>query len=448
MVGGEESRDASIAIHPASGASSASLVIGAPIDLPGEGEPIRPAVSVALLLAGIGLVGLNLRGSIVGVGPLLKDIQTATGLPATALGLLVTLPLLGFGLVSPIAPALARRFGIERLLLWSLAVLCLGTVFRSLPDAWLPFLPDHAALFFGTALIGCCIAIGNVMVPALIRRDLPERMGPVTSIFVATFAGTGAVAAAIAVPLEQWVGWRGSLALWAIPAVVGVLVWVPVARGRKGISAEHAQAAKAGSVNVWKSPLAWYVTAYMGLQGLCFYVLVTWLPSVLRDAGQSPATAGFLTFAFQLACLAGTSTTPMLVARVRDQRAYAVGSSLITLVGYVLLIVEPSWPLSALLTGFGCGCNLGVAIVLFSARAANSNDTAALSGMAQSLGYLLAAAGPVVVGTLRDTAGNWDVALGCVALVAGCQAVMGWLAGRPGTMKKGAGQSTNRDETG
>lgn len=413
----------------------------------GAGAQAGPA---ALLFAGILLIALNLRASIVSVGPLLIDIQSDTRLPATALGLLVTLPLLGFGAGSAFASRLSRRFGIEPLLLASMFTLAAGIVIRSMPGL--------ASLFGGTIVLGLSIAIGSVLVPALIRRDYPHRVGPMTSLFVTTFASFGAIGVALSVPLEQWLGWRGSLGFWSLPALAAFFVWIPLARrslasARAGGAARgetvaetaatigtdatlatrtaHGTAMGEPPVNVWRSPLAWSVSVFMGLQSLTFYVLVTWMPSVMREAGISAQSTGWLTFVFQVSGLAGSITSPWLVARVKDQRGYAMGASLMMLAGVFLLLWFTDWPGSVIVLGIGCGGSLGTAIVLFSARSANATDTGALSGMAQSVGYLLAATGPVLIGLLRDSTDNWTPALITLAVVIVVQTIAGSSAGAP-----------------
>src|SRR5919112_1315988 len=228
-------------------------------------ESGRSRLRKLILVLGIVLLAANLRPALTGVAPLIGQIRADTGLSNGVAGLLTTLPLLAFGLLSPIAPRVARRFGMERMLLASLLVLAAGILLR-----WAEAV---AALFLGTVVLGAAIALGNVLLPGLVKREFPEHAGLMTSVYTAALGISAALAAGVSVPLAQLtgIGWRGSLALWALPAFLGAVAWIPQLRrsGRpEGASARSSQRVS----GLWRSPLAWQVTLFMGLQSLAYYV--------------------------------------------------------------------------------------------------------------------------------------------------------------------------------
>lgn len=370
---------------------------------------------------GMVLIAANLRPSLMGVGPLLKQMQADTGLSPSALGWLITMPVIAFGVVSPLAAPLARRFGLERVLLAAMLALAAGIALRSVPGT--------ACLFAGAALLGAAIAVGNVLVPALVRRDFPARIGPMTSLFVTTLAGVAAVGAGLAVPVAQLVGWRLSLAVWALPAALAAAWWL-LAPGRGAQPAAATAPPPARPGGLWRSPLAWQVSLFMGLQSLAFYVLVAWLPSLLQDAGLSAATAGSYAFLYQVACLSGSLVAPLLAARAREQRWHAFAASALSLLGFVGLAGTAPSVAWVLIGGLGSGASLALSLAFFSLRTSHPSQTASLSGMAQAVGYSLAALGPVGFGWLHDVSGSWHAPLVAMWVLIALQCLIGLQAGR------------------
>lgn len=376
---------------------------------------------------GVVLIASNLRPSLMGIGPLIKQIEADTGLAPAALGLLITMPVIAFGAVSPLAAPLARRFGLERVLAASLWLLVLGVLLRSLPGTgW---------LFAGAGLLGAGIALGNVLVPAVIRRDFPGRIGTMTSVFVTTLAGVAALGAGLAVPLAGALGWRLSLAVWALPAVLAGLWWLLAPRRSAPAAGSVVPPSPARApVPMWRSPLAWQVSLFMGLQSLAFYVLVAWLPSLLQDAGLTAATAGTYAFFYQVACLSGSLLAPLVAARASTQSRHAMAASVLSLVGFLGLAGSAPSVVWVLLGGLGSGASLALSLAFFSLRTHNPLQTAALSGMAQSVGYSLAALGPVGFGLLHDATGGWRVPLAVLWVLVGLQCWAGAMAGRARTV--------------
>ncbi|TDD72146.1 MFS transporter [Actinomadura darangshiensis] len=381
----------------------------------------------ALLVWGLLVVAANLRASLTGVGPLLDRVQDDLGLDPAVAGLLNTLPLLAFAVLSPMVPRLAARWGPERLLGGALVVLALGIAVRWVPVA--------IGLFSGTVLIGAGIAVGNVVLPSLIKRDFPTRVGLLTSAYATVMGGVAAVASGVAVPIGQAApgGWATALGCWIVLALVAVALWLPQMRTPRTVP----EAAR-GHRLPWRSALAWAVTAFMGLQSLSFYVVVTWLPQVFQDSGVSAAAAGWLLFLFQAVAVVTSLAVPAVMRRARDQRAVATVSSAVVLAGYLGLLVAPGWAaLWSVVLGLGGGACLVLALAFFSLRAQDAAVAGALSAMAQSIGYLLAAAGPVVFGLLHTVGSGWRAPITLMCVAASGQAVVALAAGR-GTVRPAA----------
>ncbi|TQM15126.1 CynX/NimT family MFS transporter [Pseudonocardia kunmingensis] len=382
---------------------------------------------VALLVAGSVLIAANLRAALTVVGPVLDPIGRGLGLSASAAGLLNTLPLLAFAAFSPIAPGLARRLGRERALLVALVVLTAGIVVRSLPAA--------GALFTGTVMLGAAIAVGNVLLPEVIRYYFPDRVGVLTGTYVTVMGLVAALASGFAVPIagSEPDGWRLALGCWAGLALITAALWAPHAvRQSPGFPPTGSTHPRRPVAMPWRSPLAWQVTGFMGLQSLGFYVMIAWLPSILESRGATSATAGWALFGYQFVALAASLVLPLVTRQVTDQRRVAVTAALCCLVGYLGLALAPSAALAwVAVVGLGGGACLVLALSFIGLRASDAAHTAALSGMAQSIGYLLAAFGPVLFGALHDSTTSWTPPLLGLAATAALLAVTGLGAGRP-----------------
>lgn len=384
-------------------------------------EP-KPTVRRWGLVLGIVLVGLNLRPALASVGPLVPDLREATGLSNTAIGTLTTLPLLAFGCVSMFTSAVTRRVGVERAVALALVLLLAGTALRAVPTV--------AALFAGTATLGVGIALGNVLLPAIAKRDFADRAGPITSLY-SSMMGVGATAAAgFTVPLAKDLGWRGALGIWAVPAGVALLVW-----GLRLSRRRPPRRVGVGGVSLralGRSRLAWQVALFMGLQSLTFYVVIAWLPDFLHSRGLSEASAGWLLALSQATGVVGTSVVPLWAGRVPDQRRIIWALAALESVGLVGLLL-PGETLSAVwvaLLGFVLGGTFGLALTLLVLRAPDAESAGQLSGMAQSVGYLVASTGPAAFGYLHDASGGWTVPLLFLVGVLGAKVFFGLPAGR------------------
>jgi CP family cyanate transporter-like MFS transporter len=377
---------------------------------------LLPAASAA---ATVFLVALCLRPAITAVGPLLPQISADVGLGEAAQGLLGALPLLAFAFVSPQVHRLSGRLGMERAVLLALLVLAAGTVARSYTGT--------AGLWAGTLVIGCAIAVGNVLVPAIVKRDFAANVSRATGFYTAFITIAASTASAVAVPVADAVDWRLSLALWAVPALVVAAVWAP----RAGPAPVAEVGVPGGGAVVWRQPRAWLITAFMGLQSTCFYVLVTWLPTIEIGHGVSERTAGLHLFLFQGMGILGGLAVPLLLRDPRTRALGAIAASLPVVVAMAGLLAAPGLAvLWAAIAGLGQGASLVAALTLISFGGRTPSETTRLSGMAQSFGYLLAAAGPVAAGVLAERTGAWEATLVMIIGLGVLQTAAGAAAGR------------------
>ena len=342
------------------------------------------------------------------------------------MGIVAALPMLAFALFSPLAPKAARRFGMERVLAASLALMIVGLVCRSSG-------PSESLLAGGTLLLAAAIAMGNVLLPALAKRNLPGRVGLAVGTLSVVMALSSALAASASVPLAEYAGWQWSLAVWLLPATAALCVWLAIAR-RAGAERPSENMLSDGLTgNIWRLRRAWCLSAFMGLQSLLFYSLVNFLPSVLMEKGIGTAAAGNYVALFQIGSLAGSLSASFLFTRIRHRQWFNLGLSLMMLAGISGLWLMPAGtaPLWILLAGAGTSGCFASALMLFALRSSDSRTAAALSGMAQTVGYSIAAAGPLGMGLLYDVSGSWSASLSVLSVLMLAECVLAWFAARP-----------------
>lgn len=384
-------------------------------------EPIRLDRSWVLAL-GILLIAANLRPAVTSIGPVLPEIGAEYRLSGAGSALLTALPLVCFSALAPVAPVLAARLGVDRTLGLVLAAILFGLMIRVGPSS--------ALLFGGTALVGGAIAIGNVLLPALLKREF-GRPGLMTGLYATVLGLTASVAAGATVPLASALGgWRTGLAFWAIPAAVALLVWLPLSRRRSVVAADI----PSGSlVNALRDRVAWQLAIFSGLHSLCFYTIVTWLPSILREHGLSPTDAGLLLGLTSIVGLPVGLLIPIWTSRQRDQRAAVCLVTALTGTGLLGLLAAPpeSAAVWAILLGLGNGGTFPLALTLVTLRTKTPETTQGVWAMAQTVGYLLAAAGPLALGLLHDITGAWVAGLALLVALVAVQGVAGLGVGRP-----------------
>ena len=364
----------------------------------------------ALLTAGLLLVAANMRPVATSVGPLIHEIRRDLHLSGAAAGLLLTIPVLCFGVLAPLAPLLSRRIGIGRTLVLVLFAVAAGLVLRVSGGV--------AVLFIGTTLAAAGAACGNVLLPVLVRRNYPDRIGSISAFYTTVLVGMAGLSAGVVVPLARVLGegWRGGLAIWALPALVAFALWLPQVRGDHAEPAGTVRPARVREVT--RDPLTWHLTLFFGLQSWGFYTMLAWMPSIFEAHGISRTNAGLLLGLSGVMAVPGALFVPRLAARWRNQRGLALWLTVVIVFGYAGLLLAPaSAPaLWALLIGIGQGACFPLALTMIVLRSGSAHLTAGLSTHVQSIGYLLAAAGPLASGALHDATGSWTATM--VVLIA------------------------------
>lgn len=377
-----------------------------------------------VLITGIILIAANLRPAITSVGPLLESLRSDIGLSHGLAGLITTLPLIAFAIFSPLAPKMSHRFGNEKIMFLGLVMLAVGISVRTTASA--------AVLFIGTFIIGIAIAICNVLLPGLIKQKFSGKVGLMTGMYSTVMNTFAALGSGLSVPLAKGLGlgWRGALTCWAVWAVIAAIVWLPLLHRR--VEAVKRYRAMSNTGTLWRSPLAWQVTFFMGLQSLIFYVTITWLPDILHDRGLSVATAGWMVSFMQFAGLPATFLVPVLADRRPNQKAVVVIIGILYITGLAGLFSDSTalvilW---IILLGLSQGASISLSLAFLGLRARNAQQAAELSGMAQSVGYLLAGVGPVLFGYLHDFTHTWTIPLIMLIIVSILMLFAGLGAGR------------------
>ncbi|WP_229882117.1 MFS transporter [Streptomyces alanosinicus] len=367
---------------------------------------------------------MNLRAAITGLPPVLVSVTRDAHLSGAAASVLAALPVLCLGLFAGMTPLLARRAGTSRTVAAALVLIGTGCFVRILPGA--------VALFAGTVLAGAGIAVGNVLVPAVVKQRFPARQGAFMGVAMLVMALSGALAAALAVPLSESSGWRGALAVWSAPALLGAVVWATGGRtADEGAPVSATRRSNAGEV-LRRSGTAWSVVAFLGLVCLIFYTTVAWLPQIMQARGYTPASAGAMISLLLALGIPLGMAVPVAAARMRSQRplVLAVLAAHVTGLGGILLLPEAGW-LWVCVLGIATGSGFPLAVTLLTLRSPDPETTARLSGMANTGGYLLAAAGPLAVGLLHTATGSWALPLLVLLAVAVPETCAGLIAARP-----------------
>jgi len=378
------------------------------------------------LIVGILLIAANLRVPLTSVGPLVDMIRDETGISNGAIGLLTTLPLLAFAVFSIIAPNIAERFGIKYILMVSLIVLLIGILMRSVNSITL--------LFLGTFILGSAIAMGNVLLPALIKQNFPYRIGIMTGLYTTFMNLFGALASGFSFPIAKQlhIGWRQTLASAAFLVIVTSFVWLPQITKKQRSTLKTS--VMTTNKNVWRSVTAWYITLFMGLQSLLYFVVLSWPPEIFIHYGLAPSKAGWMLSLMLVFTIPANFIVPVLFDRTDKQYLVMLFIVAITFLGFGGILVwggflATVW--SAFL-GFGIGGCLSLSLTLVALRSNGIKQASQLSVMAQSIGYVLAAIGPVLFGMLRDITMSWSVSIS--AMMINC--ILLFIVGIGATKKK------------
>lgn len=408
---------------PQETASSLELVDAEADEIPPpQSHAGRSAAARLVLGISLVLIAFNLRPVFSSASALLPEIRSGMGLSSFGASLLTTLPVVCMGLFSPLAPRLAQRHGTERVLLGVVLLIALGTALRGFSSIPL--------LFVGTALTGACIALGNVLLPGVVKRDFPDKAALMTGCYTMALCAGAACAAGLTLPIEHALGGSlgGALAVWALPALVIGLLWLPQVVGTR------TQARRTGFrvVGLWKDRIAWQVTLFMGLQSALAYCVFGWLVPILRERGIDGVTAGAIVSVSVVMQAISCLVAPHIAVRSKDQRLINVSLCLLTVLTLLGLLFAPLWAvwLLAMLLGVGQGGLIAVALTVIVLRSPDSHIAAHLSGMAQFIGYLLAAIGPLVVGVIHGWTGSFAWCAVLFVLLGLGAAINGWFAGR------------------
>jgi MFS transporter, CP family, cyanate transporter len=403
-------------------------LVDAEIDEVPPAEPTHVKTRRGLAYLGICLVliGLNLRTVFSSFSAVLPEITSGAALPGWAVVVLTTVPVTLLGVFAPLAPVLARRFGAERVLLGAMAVLTAGLLLRPVV---LPGAGHLPALLAGTAACGAAIALCNVLLPGVVKRDFPHRLGLMGGLYTTAICASAALGAGFTYPVYELSGeWPLALWFWALPAGVVLLLFLPLA-----VRQQHGghRSVRAGA-NVWRSPIAWQVTIFMVLQAMMSFSVFAWLAPILRERGVDGATAGLIVSVSIVLQMLGSLFAPALATRFRDQRGINTVVALMTGSGFALSIFGPLeliWLWTGLL-GLGQGSLTAVALTMIMVRTRDGHTAAHLSGMMQGVGYGLGSSGTLLVGQLHQATGGFAAA-GVLFLVVGMlAAVFGYQAGR------------------
>ncbi|MEU3518531.1 CynX/NimT family MFS transporter [Streptomyces sp. NPDC006654] len=400
----------------------------------GAGQAAR-GWTTRLFVVGILLAALNLRPAITSLGALLEEVRVGLGMSGSVAGLLTSVPPLCFAVFGVMAPRLARRFG-------PAAVVCAGMVAITAGLLIRPYAGGTAGFLAGSALALMGIAVSNVLMPVIVKRWFPDRVGSMTGLYSMALAAGTSIAAAVTVPMTDALGgnWRTGLAVWAALAAAAVLPWVPLVRDRDQAAPTGGTRARAeqepAALRITRSRTAWALAVFFGLQATAAYVTMGWMAQIFRDAGVPASTAGLLLAVTMVMGVPLAFVIPRVATRLPHQGPIVVALGVCGLAGYAGLYLAPAagaWAWAVLLGVSNCAFPL--ALTMVGMRSRTGAGVAQLSAFAQSTGYLISIPGPLLVGVLYQSSGGWGVPILLMVVLMVPQMAVGWLAGRNRTVE-------------
>lgn len=346
----------------------------------------------------------TLRTPLTGVGPIISYIRDGLGISNALAGFLTTIPLLAFAIISPFAPHISRRFGMEYTLFYSVILLTIGVILRSLGNV--------PSLLIGTVFIGIAISFGNVLFPSFFKLKFPTRIGILTAVYTVSMNISGAIAAGISQPLATSpFGWQGALSIPIVITVASIIAWIPILRGKRVDINSLSSNGTQKQTNLFTSPLAWAIALTMGLQSLLFYCSSAWIPEILISQGLDPKSAGWMVSFMQLAQIPMTFLIPIIAEKLNSQHTIVWLFTILYMIGFAGVLFQ--WTSFVLLwmicLGLAGGASFGLVLMFFTLRTKTAFEAAQISGFAQSVGYFLAAVGPVLFGYLHDATNSWNI---------------------------------------
>lgn len=366
------------------------------------------------VIIAIVFIASTLRAPLTSVGPVVEEIKQVMEIGNSVTGILTTIPLIIFAIVSPLVSKVTSGLTMSRTIFYSTILLIIALLLR--------IAGDFNLFIIGTLLLGIAIAFGNVVLPSYVKWYFPMQIGLATGIYSGTMNFTAGLGGGLSFPLSEMspIGFRLSLSFWIIFGVIALLLWIPKARTGVKLEQETVDQSKlepSKKVNVVKSKLAWMVALTMGFQSMVFYTMVAWVPSILIDRGLEPTTAGYLLMLNQFSQVPMTFIFPIVASKLKDQRILVVIITVLFLIGFSLFFTQSLVLLiiGIVIAGLAMGACFSLCMTFFSIRAHTSEGSISLSGFGQSVGYLIAAIGPFLIGYLYDATGSWNS--GIVALI-------------------------------
>ncbi|TWG02229.1 CP family cyanate transporter-like MFS transporter [Streptomyces brevispora] len=400
-------------------------------DIPAS--PAGPAPwLLRLVVIGLVLAALNLRPAITSLGALLEEVRDGLHMSGSVAGVLTSVPPLCFAVFGIMAPRLARRFGAG-------AVVCAGMVAITAGLAIRPLIGGTAGFLAASALALMGIAVSNVLMPVIVKRWFPDRVGSMTGLYSMALALGTSLAAAVTVPMTEAMGgsWKAGLGIWAVLAAAAILPWIPLVRDRSSAPGQPAaHRTQAPALRIARSRTAWALACFFGLQATAAYITMGWMPQIFRDAGVSAGTAGVLLAVTMAMGVPLAFVIPRVAARMRNQGPIVVVLGACGFIGYAGLYLAPSggaWAW-ALLLGIS-NCAFPLALTMIGMRSRSGAGVVRLSAFAQSTGYLISIPGPLLVGVLYQHSGGWGLPIALMAALMVPQMAAGILAGRARTIE-------------
>lgn len=386
---------------------------------------------VLMLFLGVIFMASNLRAPLTSVGPVIGEISKALSLSNTAAGLITTIPLIAFSLLSGVVPRFSRKYGMELVLLWSLILLSIGLTSRSLGSI--------VSLYLGAALVGTAITVGNVLMPAFIKNKFPNHVGVMMGIYSVMMNLTAALAAGFSISLGSisGLGWKGSIGIWLLLSLIAIPVWLPQVKGKR--KAAKLKLAEGGSdTKLYRSGLAWAITVFMGIQSLMYYCLAAWLPKIMQTWGMSEGDSGWVLSYIHFAQLPMALFGAILAGKMKNQRLLAGLTGVLYVIGILGILVFRTqfiviW---CILIGLASGLAYSLSMLFLVLRTKDTTQATEMSGMAQGFGYLIAACGPPVFGASFDISHTWTFSLSLLLGMCGVLFFTGIIAGRATTIEK------------
>lgn len=379
-----------------------------------------------LLLVAVLLLSANLRAPLTSVGVLLPAINDDLQLSAFATSIIAILPLLAFSFASLFAAPVSTKIGLNRTIVYALIVITVGIILRSLGSSTL--------LFTGILLIGIGIAFGNVLAPVFIKASFPLQVGLVTALYTVSMNIFGALSSAVSAPIAKATNYNISLAMIGIVTIITLIFWIIVLQKDKEVEAPQPVAVTS---SIWRSPLAWQITLFMGGQSVIFYSLINFLPIILKEQHiPVEVTGGYLTV-LQIAIIIFTFIIPMIAANMAHQVYLGCINGLLFIAGIAGMIYgDVKYMLVYILfIGVALGISFGLVNLFFSLKTEYTHTAKQLSGMAQAIGYLFAALSVLIFGVIHDYTHNWNHSLYFLLADALLMLIVGMLAGRKHTIE-------------